>query len=263
MAAERQYLAENDIVTPTDEQKEEATRAASAKVRLLLPTSHVVDASKIMRDRGVVGALLVFHRFWNQAYNLSRSLQGRDLMTWRAARTTFAGGAMGFLLAYSILGSLARGQGKQPDESWPAWFIRQVICGAAGQFVGGGDAASSLWSLTGWSGGKKREPRNNSLAGMGQGIATLAAKAADGDKDADERIKAAAKAWGLTTGFPPVHLIQPMTYLWDLQTGRVNARGPGDVAGGVVFGQSSRPDANPFTIGQDLAADEPVGTGPH
>jgi hypothetical protein len=98
---------------------------------------------------------------------------------------------------------------------------------------------------------------------MGQGIATLAAKAADGDKDADERIKAAAKAWGLTTGFPPVHLIQPMTYLWDLQTGRVNARGPGDVAGGVVFGQSSRPDANPFTIGQDLAADEPVGTGPH
>lgn len=262
IAAKRQALEGTDL--PTQAQQLRAVEQAEAAVRLLMPSGHVVDSSKIMRDRGVLSAMLVFFRFWNTAYNVTRTRTGRDVLAGKSPKAiaTMGGLVLGYAFAYSILGSLARGQGKDKDESWPAWFGRKMVTGIASQVPLLGELSEAVW----WAavGGKKREPRNNSISGMVQSIFTLLQRATSGDAEADQQVRALIGAGGLSTGLPTAQFLKSIGYLIDVHEGRVNPRGPFDVAGGLFYGQNvNSPSANPGTMTQDLVSGERIGAGPY
>lgn len=256
LAAKRKALS--GIAEPTAEQKRNAIEEAEAAVRLFMPSGHVVDSAKVLRDRGVLAAMLVFFRFFSTAYNFTRGMQGRDVLSKRSAKA--AGVVFGFLFAYSIVGSLARGQGKGRDEDWGTWFMRKLVTGAASQLPLFGDISESLWPML--FGGKRKDARNNSIAGMVQGILQLLMRAADGDEEADKRVRALIGAGGLMSGQPTSQFLKSAGYLADLAEGRVQARGPGDVIGGLLYGQKRDPDANIPTMLQDVVSGQEVGTGP-
>ncbi len=136
-----------------------------------------------------------------------------------------------------------------------------MTVGLAGQVPVVGEATEFVW----WKafGGAKHEPRNNSIAGMAVNIGELAARALDGDKPADERLIALAKAGGLATGVVPVQLLKSLTYLSNLRSGGVHPRGAADVVGGLLYGQNVHPSSNPATLVQDALSGEQLGTGPH
>ena len=117
----------NGNLAPTQAQLELAKEEAEAKVRLLLPSSHVVDASAIMRNKGLISSMLVFHRFFNTQYNVTRTLTGRDAFSDKSslAIAKMMGLILANVAAYAILGSLARGQGPDKGEGWGWWWARR------------------------------------------------------------------------------------------------------------------------------------------
>jgi GGDEF domain-containing protein len=260
-AAKRQALAQYELA-PTDAQVALAIEEAEATVRLLMPSGHVVDSSMLMRNKGLAASMFIFFRFWNTQYNVSRTLTGRDVFAGKdfKALATMGGLLFANVFAYSILGSLARGQGPDKGEGWAMWFARKMTTGSMAQLPVFGELSEYVW----WKvfGGNKHEPRNNSIAGMTWAIAELIAKASNGDATADQRLLALAKLGGLTTGVVPNQLIKSASYLLGLQSGEFHPRGPGDIVGGVLYGQNKHPASNLATIAQDLASGEPLGTGP-
>jgi GGDEF domain-containing protein len=253
LGAYHQALDGAPLATP--KQEEEAIIFADKTVRLLLPSHSVVDTSALLRDKGMVAAMLVFHRFFNTAYNVMRTKMGRDLVSKRSARAS--GAVLGMVFAFAILGSLARGQGPDPGEPWGLWFLRKMTTGFAGMFPFAGEGAEGGWYalvefLGGGHGGKKREPRNNSIVGMLAGLWQLAAKAGDGDKDADDRVKAAIKGLGFVAEQPVGQPLATGGYLYDVGVGEVEPRGTGDVAGGLLYGQRDGQPTNVPTLIQDI-----------
>jgi hypothetical protein len=261
-AAKRQAL--NGNLAPSDEEIAHAKEEAEAMVRLLLPSSHAVDSAAILRNKGLMASMLIFHRFFSTQYNVSRTITGRDVFAGKGAKAIAIMGGLLFanVFSYAILGSLARGQGPDKGEPWRKWFARKMVTGAAGQAVFGGDISEFGWWAV--NGGKRRDPRNNSIAGLVTAIGQMLATAADGDKDAEKRAVALAKAMGLGTGTVPLQFIKAAQYVADIETGRVHPRGGLDVVGGVLHGQNEKtPQSNIFTLLEDLVEGVPLGTGPN
>jgi GGDEF domain-containing protein len=232
---------------------------ADKVIRGLLPSHHVVDSSAMMRNE-TVAAMLVFFRFWNTAYNIGRR-HGPGFFS-NVSTPKRAAKAIGYTFALAILGSLARGQGPDKDEDWDKWFIRKLIAGQLGKYPWMGEMFELGWSVA-VGHGRKREPRNSSIVGMLAGLYDLMARAADGDKEADERVEALVRAMGMLGGQPVSQPLKTGMYGYRLATGRREARGGFDVAGGLFYGQGEHQPANPFTIIQDLVEGAPPGTGPN
>lgn len=244
----RQLLDGN--ANPTAEELADVTEKANKLVRLVMPSHHVVDSAKILRDKGFLGTSVVFYSFMNTALNVVRATQGRDVLSAKSAKAS--GRVMGYMLSVFILGSLVRGQGPDADEPWEQWFLRKMGTGFAGMFPWAGDVSEMMFADFQ---GKKRAPRNNSAAGMVAAIYEMLMKAADGDKDAGARLDALLRGISLSTGLPAGQLLRTLRYLYDLEEGDVDPRGAGDVAGGLIYGQRANGQgANVFTLGQDIAS---------
>jgi hypothetical protein len=267
IAAERQYLEQHAAEVEENEAKvqAEAVTFADAMVRKVLSSHNVVDLSALMRDKGPVGAFLVFFGFFNHAYNREADIieQAIDAKT-AAARAQAIGAALGFMTAVFVVGSVVRGQGpgagdEPEDEADPTmrrllkarnYTARKLLVGTAELFPFLGPLAQAGEAFA--MGKKHQGSRNNSAVGVFEGVAKSYMRALDEGKDPDVRLKAALKTLEPVMGIPVSQPVRTGGFLWDWYEGDVRPRGAGDVFGGVVHGTYEGQGGNLGTMGQDL-----------
>jgi GGDEF domain-containing protein len=263
LAAERQYLEQHQDENG-DKVAREAVDFADAMVRKVMPSHSPVDASALMRDKGPIGAYLVFFGYFNHAYNREADIieQAIDAKTARE-RAMKIGAALGFMVAVSVISSIIRGQGPSPgdepdDEKDPVkrkllkarnYTARKLLVGTLElhPLTGPLGQAGEAWVL----GKKNTGVRNNSVVGIFEGVAKSYMQALDGNKDPDKRLKAFLRTLEPTLGISTGQLTDTGGFLWDWHQGDVQPRGAGDVLGGLYTGQREGQGANPFTLGQD------------
>jgi len=249
LGAYRQYLE------AADAKESDAVAFADATIRKVLVSHSPIDQSALMRDKGLIGTMLLFHGAFNQFYNQFRNLQHRAAHAEDVGEFARNSGAMlGLAIGLFVIGSLVRGKGPEKDEEKAQWLFRMLLLeGAAGLIPFVGELGSTINAKVL---NKRPAPRNNSLGGVGAGIAESVFTMADEEKDAKKRINAFLRSAGTVTGMPVSQVLRTGNYLFDVLSDEREARGPGDVVGGVLYGER---DDQPWSIpvgAQDLISGE-------
>ncbi len=191
----------------------EAVTFADATVRQVMVSHSPVDLSTIMRDKGVIGHMLMFHGAFNHFYNQFRNLQqqgkGADSAKLIAIKS---GKALALSVALFAIGSLARGQGPEEGEPWEEWLFRKMALEGLLQLVPGAGVVGN--TLASSMRGKLTSTRNNSLFGVAGNVTDSVLKAAKSD-DPKTKVKAALQVLGPTTGVPTSAPLQVGEPIWD------------------------------------------------
>lgn len=191
----------------------EAVTFADATVRQVMVSHSPVDLSTIMRDKGVIGHMLMFHGAFNHFYNQFRNLQqqGRGADTAKLIAIK-SGKALALSIALFAIGSIARGQGPEEDEPIGEWLFRKMALEGVMQLVPGAGVVGN--TLASSMRGKMTSTRNNSLFGVAGNVTDSVVKAAKSD-DPKKQVKAALQVLGPTTGVPTSAPLQVGEPLWE------------------------------------------------
>lgn len=231
--------------------EKEAVAYADATLRKAFPSHNLVDLSTILRNKGVVGQLLMFHGAFNHFYNQFRSL-GRQVVGAEstAERTAASARALGLAAGLFLLGAIVRGQGPDKGEPLEDWLIRKLALEGFAQLVPGlGEVGNILASV---QRGKPTTARNNSLVGVAGSIAESVLKAADSEKDTSKRVKAALGLLGPTLGVPVAAPVRSGGPLADWVMGGNEWRNPLDAASDLVYGRTEDAPFNALQGAADL-----------
>lgn len=250
-----------------EEAHPKAVRDADDVVRQVMPPNDVADKPAIIRDRGVLGGLLLFYGHANKIGNLYRRRVNDVMRTWHSdeASATDKAGAVaklaGTVLAVSLVNGLLAeymaGKGKTDDETLEEWAERKSISALfyPVPIVGGWAEGVTSRLVTGEV--KPLSIRTAPGLAFAQRMAEALGKGVeqwvDGDGDAGLAAQQTAElllAYG--AGAPTRQAHDTVTYLHDAATGEAEVRGPLDFLGGVVYGQDKKGSANPLTDLQDL-----------
>lgn len=263
-AAYRQHHGENAEEENDVKLDADAVLFADAMIRKLMVSHSPVDASGLMRDKGVVGGSMVFFSFFNHAYNRVFDMGDQVLDAKTTKERALKSGAMlGFMLAVFVVGNIIRGQGPdegdEPEgETDPTkrrllkarnYTARKLLVGSAELFPIAGTLAQGVES---WAVGKKGRTRSNSVVGLLEEVGKGWVTAADEGKAGDERVKAFLRSLGPTTGLPTSQVLRSGGYLWDVYEGEATAEDPLDVGSGLIYGRRQNQPANPMSMVRDL-----------
>jgi hypothetical protein len=152
------------------------------------------------------------------------------------------------MVTVSVFSEFLRGRGREGDEEWSQWFLRKLMAGSLALLPGGGDAANFIEAKMM---GKRSNPRNQSLVGIGAGVAEAAGKvvtAVQNDDEVDKRVVQLLQSLGPLVGLPTVQPAKTGKYLLDLAKGDAEARNPADVAGGLIYGQREGQPETPLKL---------------
>src|SRR5262249_35425373 len=147
--------------------------------------------------------------------------------------------------------SFLAGRGPDEDESKAGWVLRKVLLDPLNTLPWAGQVAEQL--ATGKEADVRTAPELAYVENIANKFAGLTRKALDGDKDADEKLQALIDFIG---SWAPAQVRRTGGYLRQLATGEASPRGPGDVAGGLVYGQRKNREPafqNPAVAAQSLA----------
>lgn len=240
-----------------------AVKYADTMVRRMLPSWNPVDQSAIQRNR-YLSPFLMFGSFHNIIWNevrdelepISQALLKGEKAT-AAKRAAVAIPAVLFIIASSYaFGELLSGRGPEAGdgddeaERWIRWLARKMVVGAITTLPVVGQEAGSTIEHEFLH--KQANPRGGLYTSWIAPMVEASSKMLDGEKSADEKLFALYLAIAPLLGTPTYPLV-PVKYLTDVAQGDVEPRGPGDVAGGAVYGEKKSGAKNPFTVGQDLA----------
>lgn len=225
----------------------DAVRFADATVRQALVSHNPVDMAAILRDKGVVGHMLMFHGAFNHFYNQLRGGGGAQTTALLVARR--AGRTAGIAVGLFLVGSIARGQGPDKDEPVSEWVLRKMLLEGVMQLVPGlGEVGNGLSAAMR---GRPSTVRNNSLMGVAASVTDAALYAADSDKEPAKRVaKVLSSVVGPVTGFPVAAPAQSLGPVLEWALDENEWRNPGDAASDVVYG---RKKGEPFNIVQGAA----------
>lgn len=228
----------------------EAITFADALVRKLFPSHSAVDAPSVLRDKGWLGASLLFYGFFSSTYNVMRD-ELHDLHTAEDAAETakaaprVAGRLLAYFTVVSVLAELLSGRGKEPDEEWLQWYLRKLLLGGLTSLPLVGDAAKALEAKVL---GKPAIYQDRSAAGLALGLGEALWDLPDDAKEADKRIVNLVRALGPFVRLPTSQPLRTAKYLFDLAAGDREARNPADFASGVVYGERDGQPANPLNL---------------
>jgi hypothetical protein len=252
VGAYRQALLEEG---ETPDAEANAIRKADATIRQVFPSHSPVDAAPILRDKGVMGATLMFYGFLNTYYNGMRDLS-HELHTAEGPKETLkrvpkVGGRMlGYVLAVSVLSEFLRGRGREPDEDWAQWFLRKSLVGPLSAVPYGGDVGAFIDAKVLH---RQYNPHALSLVGVGLAVVDSLAKLGqeiqdDGDK-LDKKLEQALRALGTIAGLPTAQPLRTGRYLYDVFFGDRKVNDPLDFASGLIYGERDNQPANPLRPG--------------
>ncbi|BDG06991.1 hypothetical protein [Anaeromyxobacter paludicola] len=248
-----------------------AVRDADDAVREVLPPSNIADKPALLRDRNLLGGLTLFmghaNKMWQLYYrrplaDIARTFRSSEASIGDKASVlaTFAGRVLATSVVNGIIAEYLAGSGQQDDETRGEWYARKAVAGATypmPPILGGVLAALGDRMIS----GQFRKPSVRTAPGAEWAIRVGedAWKALDGDEDASKRaLMAAELAGGLVVYAPPRQVEHTLGYVHDLATHRTQARGPFDLAGGLIYGENpERWEANPLTDLQDAVSGAP------
>lgn len=240
MTATALWIAANRQATEKGENEQDAVTFADALVRKLLPSHSAVDQAAILRDRGFVGATMLFFGFFNTFYNRQRdivhSVDTTEGFT-HAAGTTIKAGAtlVAYAFVVSAIGSLVRGQGPEKDEDWAAWLARKMVFGELSMIPLVGDL---LNFIEGTILHKHTQPRPATILAPAFALGEAVLKLKSEDATGLDKVEAMLRALGPMTGLPTTQPIRTGRYGYEaLLQHSIPIEGPGDVAAGLVYGQ--------------------------
>lgn len=241
--------------------EQESVAYADAIIRQALVSHNLVDLPTMLRNRGVVGQMLMFagafNHFLNQFY-AARS-QGKSAAKVSAlAAARYAGRAAGLSIGLFVVGAVVRGQGPDKDEEIDAWLFRKLVLEGYAQLMPGVgefanvlaakrphfDAEGNLVLKEGFS-----SVRNNTLFGVLGGAAEAVIKAV-GSGDPLKMLGAGAGVLGPVGGVPTIGPAQAASPLVQFITGTGDWRNPLDAASDVLYG---RKKDQPFNLVQGAA----------
>ena len=247
MGAYRQALAEG-------KSQKDAVEFADALVRRNFPGHSPVDQAAVLRDRGFIGSSLMFYGYFNVLYNGMRDMGHQLSMSDSTLERVKLGGRMlAFMSAAVVLSELLSGRGREDDEEWSQWYLRKLLVGSAASVPFGGDIATAIEQK---ALGKHANPRQSGLVAAATAVGTsgwdlaeqvAAALKGEGDlAEAEKKLDAFMRNLGPIHGLPVSQPARTAGYLKDLLEGDVQAENPGDVLGGLLYGQRERQPANLF-----------------
>lgn len=235
----------------------DAVAFADSIVRKVVPANSAVDKSDILRSKGVVGALLMFHGYMNTVYNLLRDVSHPLYLAAARGETSkekvgnvmgemlpVSAKLLGIIVAVGLVSEFFSGKGPEPEdgddelERWVNWAIRKSWMTPMNAIPFAGPAVE-LWS------GKSTSVRAAPAFGFMVEIAKAIKKAGSGDASAWDKAVALAKAAGSWKGAPVVRPLRTADYIHDLVFGETEARNPADVVGGTIYGQRENQPLNP------------------
>jgi hypothetical protein len=242
----------------------EARRLADTGLRDAMPPMNLAESSSMVRDRGILGSLMLVRRFPNTLYNVG-ALNAWQAQTgvwnaepgWRKAKA-FAGGTaaaagayLGMTLSAHLVGRYLMGHGKQEDESRGQWLARQALTAPFYPVPFGEEIATPFVEKIvnhkeiSRASVEKSFRAAPSVALLESEIEKIGA-AFNTHKRLDERLFAGAGAVMLATGVPTKPL-QTVKYFHDLGTGRVRPRGPLALLSGIIYGKHPHQEGNPLS----------------
>jgi hypothetical protein len=138
------------------------------------------------------------------------------------------------------------GDGEDDADRWLHWFMRKMLIASIFPlpFIPG---AVESWVL-----GKKMSSRANPALAAGEKLWRGIERSVGDDPDYDKAIEEVTRGLFMFTGVA-TRPLRAAGYLKDLNEGDVDARGIGDVVGGVLYGQRDDQPASLPTLVQDLA----------
>lgn len=245
MGAYRQAIAD-------DLSESDAVTYADRIIRQLFPSHSAVDASAILRDKGAVGAMLMFHGFFNQVYNRNRDilheLHTAEDFAEAAKRVPRVGARLlAFAFATSVASEILSGRGKDDDEDRGLWMLRKLLVGWSANLPLVGDIGAGLEAF---AVGKRSNPRASPLVDAINAVGSAVMALNSDDKELDQKIWAVMRAAGPLTGLPVTQLKRTAGYLTDVARGDAVPRDPFDFASGVVYGER---EGQPENLLRDLS----------
>jgi hypothetical protein len=248
--------------------EQEAVTYADAIIRQALVSHNLVDLPTMLRNRGVVGQMLMFHGAFNHFYNQFRATvaQGKSAAGVTAGTLAkLSARAAGLSIGLFVIGAVVRGQGPDKDEPIEAWLFRKLALEGFAQLVPGlgevangiaakrphFNAAGELELKQGFS-----PVRNNTLFGTIAGVGEAATKAfASGEPS--KYVAAGAAALGPIGGVPTLGPMQAADPIVQFVTGSSDWRNPLDAASDVLYGRKRDQPFNLVQGASDLIEGSP------
>jgi hypothetical protein len=230
----------------------EASRTADAAVRAALPGHDIAEQSALMRDKRGVGALLLFHGYFNKLYNIERGL-GHEAATAVRNRDPGAalkvaenvGRALAVLAVANVAGDYISGRGKEDDETYGEWVGRKMLAAPAGLLPFGAAIGEPLADKLVTGKVRKLSVRAAPALGVIQQVMETIGRAADEGRPGDKRVWDAIQLALLALKLPANQPRKTGEYLTDLALGDKSPKDPVDLLGSVVYGSRDRQPANP------------------
>jgi GGDEF domain-containing protein len=243
-----------------------AVEFADSIVRRTAPAASAVDKSAVLRDKGIVGGLMLFHGYMNTILNLGRDAaeplfvalrEGDNVMEKAAgvARVSprAAARTMGVLLAFGVFGEWLNGKGREEGEEHWEWVLRKLLTSAAATIPFASSAVESLVA----AGGKA--PSSRAAPGIAFIDDTIRAiqKALDENRGDWEKVVSILRAAGAAGGYPAARPARAADYIADVLAGEKSPANPVEAFGGVVYGSREDQPANPASFVNELLSGGP------
>lgn len=255
---------------------EDAVTEGNRKVRLLMPSHNPLEMAPIVRSRGTIGALMLFRGLPNVTWNVESGLYDQALQQASSAsgakQLARAGGrialntarAWASLAVLHMLGRLWMGHGKKDEDGegidgWATWAEREAIASQFSRLPLGRDVMEPIIDAVQHDKPIAKAIEDIRVApdlAVVQNIVKDLGKIGSDSTVDEDRVQASVNTALTLLGTGARQLTRTGRYLYDLQQGNVDARGPGDVAGGVVYGQRPGQEKNIPVAAQDLVSGE-------
>jgi hypothetical protein len=227
----------------------------------VFPSHSVVDQSAIQRNRGFWGAAMLFFGYLNTIYGLRRAIGHEAWSALRAEEATTGDRAaaiaqlgwrmIAIVACYQVLGEWLTGRGREPDESGWEWLLRKALMGLTVNDLPFGSMAEPAVTKIVTGQARRLSARAAPVVAVAEDAGRSVMQAFEGNADGMEAFYDLLRSLGMAIGIP-VRPLRTLKYAADLAGGRTQARGPGDVVSGAIYGERDGQPGNPARDLQDL-----------
>lgn len=259
MGAYRQYANANE--THAD-----AVTFADDVVSKTMPATSVVDLAAIQRDRGMFGSLSLFYGYYSLLYQQERRLAHRVYSAKQrgesrpGAFVKSLGNHLALIVITRLLAGAIMGKGPEPEdgddegERWMNWALRGMLIATVDPLPFGVGRGIEQRVLGRRAGG--RPIPMSAFAEVMERALGQAFDALGDDADPQKALITAVRATGMLSG-TPTRPLRGVKYLLDLANPEsdVEARGPFDVAAGILYGENEFTPQNIPRLMQDVISD--------
>lgn len=252
VGAYRQALA-------NDKSEHDAIQFADNIVLKVFPSYSAVNMAAVLRDKGFIGMMTIFHSYLNLMYNRWRDgvepfFQAHGLMERAKTLPRITGYTLGLLTVVGPLGSLAMGHGPKHKEGekrgpeWLKWLIEEYAMGAASLVPLAGSIGRAIikdeqtaWALDPLS--MSGLAFKNALGAVGSSIKEMHRGE---EVNWNRNFSAGMRAFGMATGMPYRPFTEQGLFVKEALSGNDKVKNPFELIGKLTYGE--RENWTPFSI---------------